>query len=174
MTLEEFLAFDTPGRFDLIDGELHVAGTSIDHGILTGLFVFWLNAFVLPRKLGVVCGSETAYVVKEGNPPTVLLPDVSFLPADRVPPRGTEGHFRGAPEVAVEIVSPSERPRAVRLKVRRYLEAGTLLVWCVYDQRRQVAVHRPDREPVILGPADVLDGGDVLPGLALPLSEVFR
>lgn len=82
--------------------------------------------------------------------------------------------FEGAPDLAVEVVSPGNTRREIAGKVRDYLAAGSRAVWVVNPERRTVTVHRPDREPERLAGSDVLDGGPVLPGFRLPLSEIFE
>ena len=174
MTVEEFAQIDEPGRFDLVDGEVWaLPATSIPHGRYTVRFMLKLGNHVLQHGGGEVFGGELGFLVDPAGR-TVLCPDVSFVRTDRQPGEEEKGFFPGAPDLAVEVISPSERPRQVQKKVARYLEAGTLLVWCVYPEQRQVIVYAEDAPPRMLGATDMLDGGNVLPGFQLSLSEIFE
>ncbi|MDP9363937.1 MAG: Uma2 family endonuclease [Chloroflexota bacterium] len=109
------------------------------------------------------------------EPDTVVAPDVAFVRAERLPsPSERRGFSPVVPDLAVEVVSPSDRQAKVDEKVALYLAAGVPLLWVAYPRRRVVRVHRPGREPVELGEGDVLDGEDVLPGFRLPVADVFR
>ena len=171
MTIEEFEQITEDGRFDLIDGALHVVPASFEHGEPASNINGEIRAFAKPRKLGKAVIAEATFVLGPGN---ALCPDVAFVRTERLPPKGTKGFYQGAPDLAVEVVSPSETRPMVARKVERYLQAGTRMVWCVYQDSESVVVHRPGMEPVTLGPDDVLDGGDLLPGFALPMHEIFE
>ena len=171
MTVEDFMAITDDGRFDLIDGELHVVLAALEHGEPAANIIIALGAFAKPRRLGKLYTAEATFVLGSG---TALCPDAAYLRMERVPPKGTEGFYQGAPDLAVEVVSPSETRPMVARKVERYLHAGTAIVWCVCQNTETVVVHRPGREPVTLGVDDVLDGGDLLPGFSLPVREVFE
>ena len=92
------------------------------------------------------------------------------MPPDGVP----QAFWQLPPDLAVEVVSPNDRPQEIADKVDLYLTHGVPLVWVAYPRSRQVVVHRPGQEPLILSEGDTLDGGDVLPGFQLPVAEVFR
>jgi Uma2 family endonuclease len=177
MTEEELLALPEDGwQYELVEGRLvrmppsGLRATQIAFIIGAALF-----AFVQPRKLGVVTGADGGYRL---GPGTDLAPDVGFIRADRLPPRSSPDYDRlvsGAPDLAVEVASPTQRRSALRRKAQRYLAAGTQLVWIVWPKHRQIEVWRPgDTQPAAtLGVADSLDGGDVLPGFTYPVSDIF-
>ena len=105
----------------------------------------------------------------------VRLPDVAYvswsrLPGGRIP---TEPVFGLAPDLAVEVLSASNTPGEMRRKRREYFDAGVRLVWIVDPVARTVAVYTKPAEPSIVSANAVLDGGDVLPGFALPLADLF-
>jgi Uma2 family endonuclease len=103
------------------------------------------------------------------------MPDVALVRAERLPPPHERiGAMPVIPDLAVEIVSPSDRITKVRDKIRRYLEAGVPLIWLIEPRRRQVTVYRPGQPEHVLGMADELDGGEVLPGFRLAVAELFR
>jgi Uma2 family endonuclease len=116
---------------------------------------------------------ESGYVLGRG-PDTVRGPDVSFVSATRLPPDQIPEQFiPGAPDLAVEILSPSSRWSEVEEEVADYLAGGTRLVWVVEARERRVMVRYPDRPPRTLTAGDVLDGEDVVPGFALALADLF-
>ena len=131
-----------------------------------------LEEFVERNALGEVFG-EAGYLLAR-DPDTVRGPDLSFVAAVRLAGFDDRRFFPGAPDLAVEILSPSNRPSDMHAKVADYLAAGTRLVWIVDPERRIVTEHRTLLAPRRLGPADALDGGGVLPGFAMQVEELFR
>lgn len=108
------------------------------------------------------------------DPATVRGPDVAFVCRERIPEQGYgHGFWHLAPDLAVEIVSPSNRAPHLQQKVLEYLDAGARLVWVADPRTQCVTVYRPGREPLVLGGDAELDGGDVLPGLRLRVLELF-
>ena len=171
-TVDEFMAIDEPGKFDLIDGEVVVSPSSFKNSKLAFRLGSRVAAFVDPRSLGAVTGADGGYQLWVGRG-TVLCPDVGFVGAARVAVQDQGGFFLGPPDLAVEDISPSESGPMVTRKVRLYLEAGCRLIWCVYPERRVIVVHAPGVEPRTLHEGDTLDGGEVLPGLTISVSDLF-
>lgn len=175
MTAEELWEMpEIPGkRFELVRGELvELPGAGGAHGFLA----LWIGAlllrFAMEHDLGVVCGDSTSYVLQH-DPDVVRIPDVSFVAKARVPETGVPtGYWPFAPDLAVEIVSPTDRAEDVHAKVLEYLEAGTRLVWVLWPRDRRVTVYPSAAAGYELGPDDVLDGGDVLPGFQYRVSEM--
>jgi len=162
---------DDGRRYDLLDGELiSMSPAGEEHGYFAGLVLVALGNFVTPRRLGRVYAAETGFRLESGSE-TVLGPDVAFVRAERV--QRDKSFARLAPDLAVEVRSPSDRRRSIMEKVGRYLAAGTPLVWLLEPAQRAVTVFAAGEPPRVLGVADVLDGGDVLPGFRLPLSDLF-
>ena len=160
-------------RYELVRGQLRVAEPpGLRHGVISALIAARLLAHVQPRRLGTVA-VESGYVLQRG-PDTVRGPDVTFLAAERQPPAERAHRFvEGAPDLAVEVVSPGDRPSEIAEKVDEYLASGTRLVWVIYPDTRRIAVHDGGRATRLLRVADTLDGGDVLPGFACPVAELF-
>lgn len=162
------------GRFELIEGELHaMSPTNSDHGAtvlnLTG--PLWL--YVKRLKLGVVFGAETGFTIRK-NPDTVLAPDLAFITQARVPAGGLpHKYFPGAPDLAVEVLSPSDTVLEVDEKVSSYLAAGTRLVWIVNSKARTVTVHERDQAARMLTDAQTLGGDPVIPGFTILVREIF-
>lgn len=102
------------------------------------------------------------------------IPDVSFVSQERgIEHVGSSKPFPGAPDLAVEVLSRSNRPGEIHAKVADYLAAGCSLVWVVDPERRSVAVHRSLLFPTLLAEADVLDGGETVPGFSVPVGDLF-
>ena len=144
-----------------------------EHGRIVIEISLPLAAFIKERGLGVVTGAETGFMIAH-DPDTVRAPDVAFVRAERVPVSPLPGFFQGPPDLAVEVLSPSDRASEMLAKVRDWLEAGCLAVWLVDPATQTVAVYRNDVPLVTHGIDDELTGDDVIPGLRLALGEVFR
>lgn len=160
-------------RFELVAGRLRVMEPpGFEHGDLAVTLAAGLSRHVRARGLGKVV-TETGFVLRR-DPDTVHGPDVAFVRAERLPaPEAVRNYFEGAPDLAAEVLSPNDRPGEAADKVRRYLAAGTGLVWVVDPKAQSVTAHAPNAIPRSLGIGDALDGGDVVPGFTLPLAELF-
>ncbi len=130
-----------------------------------------LEAFVESKRLGEVF-AEAGYLLAR-NPDTVRGPDLSFVSKERLEGFEATRFFDGAPDLAVEILSPSNRPGQMHGKVADYFAAGARLVWLVDPASRTVSVYREVLTPRRLSAGDALDGGDVLPGLSIPIDAIF-
>lgn len=173
LTKAEFAAIDAPGRHDLVDGELwSMPPTKIPHGRFAARIVVELGLFLKSHPLGEVFTADLGFDLDPLGR-TILCPDASYVASDRIPDRNHQSFFPGSPDLAVEVISESERPRQVQTKVARYLSSGAKIVWCVYPDQRQVVVYSDSEPPRILNIGDTLDGGSLLPGFALPLEALF-
>lgn len=174
LTIEEFERLpDEESRMDLVRGVVvREPPAGFEHGRMDVRIAYQLHGFVEEHGLGMVVGAETGFVLQR-DPPTVRAPDAAFVAEARIPSERVEGYFPGPPDLAVEVVSPSNRAGEIQDKVEDYLSAGTRLVWVIYPERRTVAVHASLAEARFLRDGDVLDGGDVLPGLRLEVGELF-
>ena len=118
--------------------------------------------------------AETGFLLTR-DPDLVRAPDVAFVRRERVEAAGrVRGYWPGAPDLAVEVVSPNDRPADVDEKVRTWLAYGTLMVIVVYPDERRVRIHEPGRRPRDLSEADTLDGGIVVPGWTTPVRQLFE
>ena len=173
MTIEEFAQIEGDGKFDLVNGVVwFVSGAAQRQGKYSARLARLLGNQAVETRMGEVYTAEFAYII-DPDTATVLCPDVSFLTSAHMLPDNDDFH-PGPPDIAVEVISPSETARRVGIKVGRYLEAGTAIVWCVYPKTRQIVVHDADRASEIIGVGDTLTGGAVLPGFALPLAALFE
>ena len=144
-----------------------------DHGTVSMNLSAPLHQFTRARKLGIVVAAETGFIIRR-DPDTVLAPDVGFVRSDRVPASGIPTkYWVGAPDLAVETVSPSDSAFEVDEKVREWLTAGTPLVWVINPRQRTVTVYRPDNTARILGENELLEGADVVPGFEIRVAELF-
>jgi Uma2 family endonuclease len=134
-----------------------------------------MGTFVDTHPALGVCGISEAGFQLSANPDTVRAPDVWFIAAERIPPESIpDGFWPGAPDLAVEALSPSDRFADVLRKVKEYLAAGSQLVWVVDPKGRSAAAFGPGSPLAeLLGEDGVLDGGDVLPGFSLTLRDVL-
>lgn len=150
-----------------------MAPSGFEHGFTTVKVTIPIGQFVQAHQLGIALGAETGFIIRT-NPDTVRAPDVAFVAAARVPSGGLpSGFWPGAPDLVVEIVSPSDTLPAVRDKVQEWLDAGVRLVWVVNPKRRSVTEYAPKSQPRVLGVGDTLDGGAVLPGFMLAVADIF-
>ena len=175
VTAQELMELPDDGyRYELVRGELRkMPPSSGEHGIRAGRLIVRLGAYVLDNNLGEVVAAEGGYLL-ESNPDHVRAPDASFLRRERVEALGTtRGFIPGAPDLAIEVLSPSNRPGSMAEKVADYLAAGSQMVVVVDPDARTLTVHRPHQSPQTLTEADTLEGGEVVPGWQMPVAEVF-
>jgi Uma2 family endonuclease len=164
---------DDGHRYELVRGELRrMSPGGEEHGFVAMEIGSRLAVHVKAFGLGRVYAAETGFLVARA-PDTVLAPDVAFVRKSRAGKRGRRGWFRGPPDLAIEVRSPGDSLREVAAKARSWLAHGCPLVWTVDTPSRTVTVDRPLAEPQTLGEADLLDGGDVVPGFSLRLRELF-
>ncbi|SRR6266571_2674830 len=171
-TEEDLLRTPKDGStYELVDGEIRVSPGGARHGAVSLRLAALLHAFVRGRQLGVVFESNTGFRLPGGN---VRSPDACFVAAGRfADDRLPDGFADVAPDLAVEVISPGDRPRHVLDKVGEYLEAGVRLVWVIDPKRQRAVAYRSMSEVRELGPADELDGEDVLPGFRCRLSDIL-
>lgn len=174
-TAEKLLALpDDDLLHEIIAGELiEMPPPSAKHGKYAMRLGGRMDAHASEHRLGTVFAAETGFILSR-DPDTVLAPDIAFVRADRLPPEDEwEGYLALAPDLVVEVISPSDTASRVLSKVLMYLDAGTQLVITLDPDRKAVVVYGPDRVGRILTVADTLDGGDVLPGFRLSLADLF-
>jgi Uma2 family endonuclease len=157
---------------ELIDGVLVEKPMGFTESILAGALIEILRAFVKPPNLGLVTAPDGTMRLWAGR---VRIPDVAYTSWDRIPgrQRPREPIPSLAPDLAVEVLSRSNTPAEMRLKRQDYFTAGVRLVWEVDPDARTISVYTAPDGPTVLGEADTLDGGPVLPGFTLPLRELF-
>lgn len=160
-------------RWELVRGRLvRMSPAAPRHGRIAGTILALLWGPVESSGCGQVW-TEVGFRLASA-PDTVRAPDVSFVRHDRLPARDAAGFYRGAPDLAVEVLSPDDRPSDVRERVRDYLVAGALMVVVIDPQSRRAIVHRPETSPLILTAADVLELDAVVPGVRLELRDLLK
>lgn len=146
-----------------------MAPTGNEHGWLTSDLHISLGSYVHSRGLGRVFAAETGFVLAR-NPDTVRAADVAFVRRERVEQVGRRPEYwPGPPDLAIEVVSPSDRPREVADKLADWLRYGVRMVVAVYARRRVVRVQRPGQPERVLTEADPLDGEDAVLGWTYPV-----
>ena len=173
-TAEDLWRMPGDEPWELWDGELRRVPGSGARSSRTALIIgARLLAFERHSGLGIATGSDGSYVLAR-HPDTVVVPDAAFVRWDRLPTRDvTEKYVPVPPDLAVEVQSPTDEPGEMAAKRGLYARAGVPLLWWIDPAARTVTVHRLGSAPVVLTEGDVLDGGDVLPGLSIPVAEVF-
>lgn len=173
MTLEEFerLSSDDGVLYELDQGELvSMTFPMPKHALVQQALLLELGNFLKQHPVGRVL-SGTGYLLSS-DPPTLRGPDLGFVRAGRV--IDPEARIQGAPDLAVEIVSPSDTASGLLRKVQQYLAAGAHAVWVVYPDNGQVHVFESGGQTRVLGRQDVLTEPDLLPGFSLPIAALLE
>lgn len=176
-TVDELLALPDDGwRYEVVEGVLvRMAGSGEEATTIGQTISFALNSHVRPRRLGVVTGADGVYRFPGAE--TGLLPDMGYCSAARrayITDRSKPVPF--APDLAVEVASPSQTAEAMAVKAQLYLRGGVRLVWIVWPERRAIDVWRQgniDQPDTTLGEGDELVGEDVVPGFTYAVAAVF-
>ncbi|MDA0591215.1 MAG: Uma2 family endonuclease [Planctomycetota bacterium] len=174
MTAKDLLALSDEKNYELVDGklvELNMSGLSSE----VAMILAWhLMNFVRPQGLGSVFGSDCGYQCFSFAPQQVRKPDVSFVAVGRISDAEKEaGYVRVAPDLAVEVISPSDGFHNTEEKVAEYLSAGVRLVWIIDPLARIAIVHRQDASYERLGADGSLSGEDVLPGFECRITDLL-
>lgn len=175
ITAEQLFELSDDGyRSELVQGEIvRMTPTGGEHGIVAMRIGVLLSEYVEAHHLGVCFAAETGFILQR-DPDTVRAPDVAFVAADRVPRTGIPTfYWPSAPDLAVEVLSPWDRPAEVRRKVEEYFAAGTRLVWIVDPAARTVHVYRSLHDVRVLRGDDELNGDEVLPGFRCVVNRLF-
>ena len=175
MTADELLYMPDDGfRYELVKGELlRMAPAGSEHGATVMNIGIPLGHYIKAHNLGIVFGAETGFKIAS-DPDTVRAPDVAFIRRDRIPESGIPKSFwTGAPDLAVEVVSPNDTYTEVEDKVGEWLDAGTRMVIVANPRNRTLKVYGSRTEVTLLTESDELDGGNVVPGLKVKVSELF-
>ena len=174
LTAEEFwLLPDNDLRRELVRGEVEeTMPTGGEHGFIVINFGSLLRQWAKANAAGIV-GTETGFIL-ERAPDLVRAPDLHFVRADRLPAgRPATAFYEFAPDLAVEVISPSETAADVQGKVRDYLAAGTALVVLVYPGTRSLVAHAADGTGRTYREDESFTAPTVLPGFSCPVAEIF-
>ncbi len=175
-TEQELMALPNDGhRYEIVNGALIDMGSAgALHGYVCSLLLAALASYVVPKKLGVILDSSTAFKMKNGN---WRSPDISFFAKERL--QGlTElptGFLEGAPDLAVEVLSLGNTVEEIHDKLVEYFENGTRLAWIIHPSEHYVLVYRSAQEPDrLLKSIDSFEGEEVIPGFVLPVVNLFQ
>ncbi len=157
---------------ELIEGELvEVTSSGFIHGIVAQEIAYYVLDFVKKHKLGVVTAAETGFVLGEH---TFRGADSAFISNENLKKYGyPQGFFPTAPDIAIEVVSPSNTSEEMMQKVNLYLKNGSRLVWLIYPKLKMITVYRQNNLVNLLRETDSLEGEDVLPNFSLSLEKLF-
>lgn len=173
VSIQDFEAFihhaeNADKRFEYTNGriiEVVSNNRSSEIGMFIGALI--LN-FVLQHKLGRVTGADGGYVVA-GNR---YIPDAAFISIEKQPEPCTETYNPQAPDLAVEVLSPTDNARDVRIKIANYLSVDTT-VWVIDPSNKQVEVYRPNQAVLVLNTEDTLTDNEHLNGFIIPIADIF-
>ena len=176
VTVEEFLEQYSTKKYpsyELVQGELvEMSPPGGIHGEIAATITIVLGNHVRQNNLGRIM-VETGYRL-EREPDTVRAPDVSFIRTERLSSGGLpKAYVEGAPDLAVEVVSPYDPASEVEGKVHDYLNTGTQRVWVVYSNLRRVVAYNSDGSVRWYHEGDSLEDQELLPGFSLNISELF-
>ena len=169
MTLKEFLESDLEGP-EYINGELvYMQPKSLELGGICANVALSLGKYVRDTRIGRIFLPYTAYKIGEFG----LIPDISYISTDRLPGDWSKP-FSDAPNLAVEVISPTDTIFEIEEKVFAYLEAGTQLVWVLKPRSKTVTVYRSETVITLLTQNDILSGEDVVEGFTCQVAELFK
>ena len=175
VTAAEFLESSAAaGSTELVRGEVRsMIPASAAHGVVAGTIFAAISAYAESAALGVCFPDNTGFLLP-GLGDTVRSPDASFIAADKIPAEGFgTGWLAAAPDLVVEVLSPSETASELEAKLRDYFSAGTRLAWVVDVAHRSVGVRSSAEGERSVSIGDTLEGGVVLPGFAIPVERLF-
>jgi Uma2 family endonuclease len=175
-TDEEFMALPDDGHhYEIINGELIDMGNSgALHGYVCSTLMILLGGYVRQHNLGAMLDSSTAFKMKNGNKRS---PDIAFFAKERLQGIAVlpSGYLEGAPDLAVEVLSPGNTVEEIDDKLTEYFENGSRLVWVINPTQHYVLVYRSAKEPDrLLKGKDSLDGEEVIPGFTLAIADLFQ
>ena len=169
---ELFMMPDDGFRYELVKGEVRrMPPAGSEHGAVAAHVAAVIAQFVKADGLGVVFGAETGFKIAS-DPDSVRAPDLAFVRRERIPEVGVpRGFWPGAPDLAVEVISPGDTYTEVEEKVNDWLNAGTRMVLVLNPRTRTVTVYTSHTDVVRLTDSDTLDGGELLPGFTYQVAE---
>jgi Uma2 family endonuclease len=175
VTAEQLLYMPDDGfRYELIAGELRkMSPAGWRHGLIAGRLHGWLSRHVEDHRLGALFEGDTGFLLAT-DPDTVRAPDIAFVRRERLAiEQPTEAFWPGAPDLAVEVISPGDTVNEVDDKVRAWLDAGTRMVWVINPKWQSVTVYRSAARVKVLTAADELFGEDVVDGFRCVVADLF-
>lgn len=174
LSLEEFERLDDGMPRELDEGELIILSpTKRKHGRVQRNIVAVLDRFLDRNPAGEMYLAETGFLLSR-DPATLRAPDVAFVRAECSGQESPEGYLEGAPDLAVEVVSPWETARHITRKVVQYLRHGGHTVWVVYPEAEEVHVFEASGSNRVLRAGQLLEAPELLPGFSVPVERLFQ
>lgn len=173
LTVEEFdriasLPENAHKRLEFIGREIVEVVTNNYCSMIAARFIFELISYNKGKNLGYITGADGGYMVSGER----YIPDVAFISKAKQREPSHEAYNPQAPDLVVEVVSPTDTPKDITDKVANYLAAGTV-AWVIHPEKQEAKVYQPGLPVKTILLDGVLDGGDVLPGFKLPLKDIF-
>lgn len=163
---------DDSVRTELDEGELiTMPPTGLEHGYYETAIALILGGYVKKNRLGRVYSGDSGFRLSTG---TVRAPDVAFVRQERIEALHGKGYAKGAPDLAVEIFSPSDSIPQLMRKVKQYFAAGCHTVWIVYPDTRELHVLEASGADRLLRDNDPVEAPELLPGFSVPVAEFFE
>ncbi len=175
LTADELMDLPDDGfRYELVRGELiRKMATGVEQALIVDNCYWSLSGYARRHNLGRALPSDLGYRL-ENAPDVVRIPDLAFVRRERIDAVGViREYFPGAPDMAIEVISPNDRYAEVESKLQDYFRAGTLMVILLESRTRTAKVYRSLTDVTVLTEADTLDGGDVVPGWRMPIADIF-
>lgn len=172
LTIAEFEAEAREGLWELIDGEpIEMTPSSDRSSWIATEVAYYIRDYLRDHQIGRVFGADAGFILFADRD-TVRAPDAAFVRIERLPEL-TGAFVPIPPDLAIEVLSPSDRLADALAKATMYLQAGVSLDWLFDPMKRTVIIFQQDEGPITLGEGGVLSGEDVLPGFTLPLATLF-
>lgn len=173
ITADELSSKPDLGRCELIQGEVHaMSPASFEHGLLCMNVGRRIANFVAENDLGLVCGAETGFLI-EREPDTVRAPDLAFLGRDRIPKVKPASFCPVPPDLAVEVLSPSDNASYVMEKTNQWLASGVQAVWIVDPKTKLLTSYRRRDSETTVTTSSSLEDVDLLPGFSMSAADIF-
>ena len=169
MTEQEFLRLPQDGKYELVEGEAKRVPAAHEHDIIGAVVIYWLTPASIGR--GYIASAQAGFRMKDGN---IRCPDVSFMSKSRLPGgKPSKGFGNFAPDLCIEIISPSEELQEMEDKVQEYFDAGAQQVWHLFPETQRLRLFTSPNAFTDLASTDTIDGGNLLPTFRCQVSELF-